>query len=599
MRSFNKASRDPASQPPPSTGEVRAELHRILSNPSFQASQRRRAFLRFIVEETLAGRVDRLKGFTVAVAIFSRDETFDSQADPVVRIEARRLRRDLDSYYVDAGSHDRVRISIPKGSYAPHFEWHEAASLALSEAEQAAGSGHIPASDGSGTADDISKIARAPTRNLIVAALVVALVAAGIGAWFMTAETPQSLTGSHKYGPAVVVLPFKALDSSDNSRYLASGISQELVRNLMRFPSFRLYTLPIGFASSEGRAPAKLGRDLGVAYVVSGSVNSDPTQVHLVTQLSDATTGEVLWSETYSRPLTPEALIGVQRELAGKIATVIGPPYGVVNNDLKARVATADVSSTESYICVLRAYVYRRNFSRMKSDSVLQCLQAAVRRDPNYSDAWAMLGWLYLDQGRFGGFGKERLQEEYHKALQAADRAIKLAPDNTLALKALSSIYHYMGRYDESERLARKAEDLNPNDPDTLAQLGWRLAVRGKFEEGIPILKRAIERTANPPGWYFHLITIDLYLKGNYGQMLQVAQRSTTGGLGVSQLLVAIAAGALGKRELAQQALDKMSTYAQLSHDPTAYLRRHGATDDIVNALMNGLQKARQVARGS
>jgi len=168
-----------------------------------------------------------------------------------------------------------------------------------------------------------------------------------------------------------------------------------------------------------------------------------------------------------------------------------------------------------------------------------------------------------------------------------------------LALKALSSIYHYMGRYDESERLARKAEDLNPNDPDTLAQLGWRLAVRGKFEEGIPILKRAIERTANPPGWYFHLITIDLYLKGNYGQMLQVAQRSTTGGLGVSQLLVAIAAGALGKRELAQQALDKMSTYAQLSHDPTAYLRRHGATDDIVNALMNGLQKARQVARGS
>jgi hypothetical protein len=118
-------SRDPVAQRAPAADDVQAELERILSSPRFQASEKRRAFLRFIVEETLAGRADRLKGYTIAVDVFGRDETFDAKADPVVRLEARRLRRDLDSYYVDTGSRDAVRISIPKGSYVPHFEWYK------------------------------------------------------------------------------------------------------------------------------------------------------------------------------------------------------------------------------------------------------------------------------------------------------------------------------------------------------------------------------------------------------------------------------------------------------------------------------------------
>ena len=79
------------------------------------------------MEETLAGRADGLKGYAVEHAVFGRDETFDaSNPTRCVRFEARRLRRDLDSYYVDAGGRDPVRITIPKGGYVPHFEWHRA-----------------------------------------------------------------------------------------------------------------------------------------------------------------------------------------------------------------------------------------------------------------------------------------------------------------------------------------------------------------------------------------------------------------------------------------------------------------------------------------
>jgi hypothetical protein len=129
-----------------------------------------------------------------------------------------------------------------------------------------------------------------------------------------------------------------------------------------------------------------------------------------------------------------------------------------------------------------------------------------------------------------------------------------------------------------------------------MAQLGWRLAVRGKFDEGIPILKRAIARSVRPPGWYYHLIAIDLYMKRDYEQMLSVAERSAVDGSGFSQTLIAAAAGALGNSEKARDALQKMSQYAPVARDPAGYMRRHGATEEIVNAIMAGLQKANQIA---
>jgi TolB-like protein/tetratricopeptide (TPR) repeat protein len=558
----------------PSGDDIRAGLERILSSPGFQASQRRRAFLRFIVEETLSGRADRLKGYTIAAAVFGRDETFEAQADPVVRLEARRLRRDLDSYYIDAGSRDAMRISIPKGSYVPHFEWHEAAApLAASVA-------------------GISHVAQ---RNLLIAALILAIVVISSVGWFTNAEKRQLASNEVERLPSIVVLPFQALNSTENSRHLANGIGQELLNNLTHFPGFRLYTSPATLEEDAGAEAAKLGRRLGVAYVVSGSVNTNANEIHVAVQTIEAKTGRVLWSQTYDRPLIPEALMRVQRELAGEIATVVGQPYGVVPSDLSERLETSAVSDMQSYVCVLRAYGYRRTFSRKEFEPVLRCLEDAVRRDPDYSSAWAMLAWLHLDAGRIPYAGYNT-QDEYKKALQDASEAVRLAPKSILPLKVLGAVYHYMGRYDDSERIMHQALEINPYDPEALAQLGWRLAARGKFEEGIPLLKRAIARTVNPPGWYSHLIAVDLYLRRQYQQMREVVERGEPDNSGFSDLLIAIANGELGNRDATRTALKKLSEFKSLASDPAAYMRRHGAVDEIVNAIMAGLKKAREVA---
>ena len=87
----------------------------------------------------------------------------------------------------------------------------------------------------------------------------------------------------------------------------------------------------------------------------------------------------------------------------------------------------------------------------------------------------------------------------------------------------------HLGNFDESERIQRQALALNPNDPDTLAQLGWRLAIRGRWDEGLAYIERAIARTVNPPGWYYDLMTIHLYLEGRYREMLASAEHSAAG----------------------------------------------------------------------
>ena len=101
---------------------VRAELERILASGAFDASPRNRRFLRYVVEETLAGRGERIKAYAIATAVFGRDADFDPQQDPIVRIEAGRLRRALERYYLTAGSGEGVQISVPRGSYAAAFE---------------------------------------------------------------------------------------------------------------------------------------------------------------------------------------------------------------------------------------------------------------------------------------------------------------------------------------------------------------------------------------------------------------------------------------------------------------------------------------------
>ncbi|THK34540.1 hypothetical protein EHS39_29520 [Ensifer sp. MPMI2T] len=594
----------------PTAAESREQMERILADPTFQASPRRRALLRYLVQETLAGRADRLKGYAIALAVFGRDDKFDPQFDPVVRLEARRLRRDLDGYYAGAGSHDRQRISIPKGGYVPHFAWQGGAprSLASQSEDQPNGGGFA-------NAEAVPEAARAtapepsterPVDNrpgdpnrpafrhaafVAVALVVLLLVGIAGAAWFWLLRSDN--TDALARGPAVIVLPFEALSSSEDDRFFAAGLTQELITHLMPFGGFRLFSLPASFRQDANADPVALGHRLAVSYVVKGNLRSSAGIVRVGVQLIETQGGQVLWSETYDLPMTPDALLNVQHDLSSRIAAMLGQPYGIVNNDAASHLLEGDAPSMPSYACILRAYAYRRTFSADLYAPALTCLEESVRRDPQYAAAWAMLGWLRLDAARFDWAPERRWEAEFEQAFRAAEHAVELDPTSALALQALSSINYYAGRHDEAERIQRNALELNPNDPDTLAQLGWRLAARGKFDEGVPLLQRAIDRTVSPPGWYFHLIVVHHYLQGNYREALAAAERARIDGSALSWSFLAIAHGALGNQDAARQALAEMAARSPLlARDPAAAYRRHQAIDTIVDGLVAGLRKA-------
>ena len=566
----------------PSPADVLEQMDRILAGST--VSHRRRDLLRYLLEETLAGRSDRLKGFTIALAVFGRDESFDASSDPVVRLEARRLRGDLDSYYVDAGSRDPVRITIPKGGYVPHFEW------------QRRGSGEEPTADAaSDPSSPAEPVAQQPTVMVrarpggwtgIMLVGVALLLGIAASAWLWRSSSAAT---DEDRGPSVIVLPFAALSPAKDDGFLADGMTQEVIAQLMRFPDLRLFSTPASFAQNPAADPRELGRRLGTTYVVRGTIRSEHDLVHVRAMLTDADTGEVLWSGAYDRRLSPGDIFTMQEQISTEISTTLGQPYGVITGSEADRLA--DAPSMSSYACLLRAYDYRRSFDEGQYEPIVACLEAAVARDPDYADAWAMLGWLHLDAGRFDIVPDRN--RAYAQALENASRAIGVDPGNVLALKALGSIYHYTGRFEESVAAMREALAINPNDPDALAQLGWRLATRGDFAEGIPYLRRAIDRTISPPGWYFHFIAIDDYLRGDNAAMLADAERSAVDGSAMSLSLIAIAQGALGRKAEARATFDKLNAaWPAFLRDPAAAYRVHRPTEDLLRTMMAGLRQA-------
>jgi tetratricopeptide (TPR) repeat protein len=246
-----------------------------------------------------------------------------------------------------------------------------------------------------------------------------------------------------------------------------------------------------------------------------------------------------------------------------------------------------------SYTCVLRAYDYRRGFDEKLYPPVLDCLKAAVVRDPDYAAAWAMLGWLQLDAARFHYVPADRKAETLDQAIASASHAVDLDGRTRLGSRRSRRAFTMPAGMRRRWRCSRGALALNENDPDTLAQLGWRLAARGEFDEGIAYLERAVARSANPPGWYFHLIAVRDYLNGDYQHMLEAAERSAVDGSGISWSFVAIACGALGQPDEARSALARLASIDPEAYgDPAAEYRMHGGTEDTVNALMAGLRKA-------
>ncbi len=281
------------SEPRPAA--IRTQLERILRSDEFRASDKQRKFLRFVVDETLADRASQLKGYTIAVSVYGRSETFDPQVDPIVRVEAGRLRRALEHYYLAAGGNDPVHIKIPKGGYVPTFH---SVQIAPSKAQM-----------------------------------------------HTSERQDRALTTE----PSIAVMPLINLTGDQGQEYFTDGLTEELTAELTRYQDFQVIASQSTMQFKGRQVDAKeVGRKLGVRFLLTGSLRKDLKTIKVSIQLLDTSSAEQIWGESYKRNQTAADLIAVQEEITNSVIGAVADHYGLIQRRLSGesrKKAPADLKS--------------------------------------------------------------------------------------------------------------------------------------------------------------------------------------------------------------------------------------------------------------
>ena len=465
---------------------IRRALERVLSSSGFSRNERLSAFLRFLVERHLEGRDSELKESVIAHEVFGRQAGYDPKVDAIVRTEAIRLRARLEKYYQAEGSQDPLVIELPKGGYRPVFR--EPAPVAAQ-----------PAPADVAAADH----ARGKQAWWIAAAVTVVLVAAGT-TWWATRASRRTVT--------IAVLPFENLSKDAETDYFADGLTDEIIRNLSLIDGLTVRSRTSSFAlKGKGLSAVEAGRELGVDYLVDGSVLLGGDQLRVNAALVGARDGSQMWSDRYDRKLTD--IFAIQDETSRGIANALR---------LTLRGRRRYEANLEAYDFYLRGRQIMAGFpsrTRPVARPALDYFERAVEKDPNYAIAYAGMADAYIAVER--NMGAAATIDAWGGAKEAAARALALDPMLSEAHSAMASVRAREYAWQDAERGFRRAIELNPNNALAHLELGARvLVVQGRFDEGLKEVGHAL--ALDPMSPYVNTEAGDaLLLARRYGEAVE------------------------------------------------------------------------------
>jgi adenylate cyclase len=486
-------SPDPGADASPSPARIRQQLEKILASPQLVNSPNLCNFLRFIVEKTLDGEAADIKGYTVATQVLGRKADFDPNLDPIVRIQAGRLRRALEQYYRTQGQGAAVVIDVPRGSYVPVFR---------PVSRQEGPGGFIPG----------------------------------------VCQEPHSAIPP---GPSVAVMPLLNLTGDRNQEYFTEGLAEELTGELARYQELRV----IAYQSTrrwkgEKIDPRAAGRDLGVRFLVEGSIRKDAKTVKIDLHVVDTQNGQRVWGQQYCRELKADSLIALQEEIARQVAARLGSLYGIILQTLSRESRRKPPESLETYEAFLRFYHHATILSPQTFAGTLEVLERAVAREPESGFAWCLLAFLY---GQSYSLQLFPLDSPLERALVAAQKGAALEPQTQMTRTALAHVHFFRNDRELFLPETETALALNPNAPGPIGFLGWLLALYGEWEPGLALLGKGMKLNPYYPGWFHLAPFVNFYRQGRYGEAYQEALAFQMPQFFWDPLLRAAALGRLGR----------------------------------------------------
>jgi adenylate cyclase len=519
--------------------DIRQHLNSILEGHEFKDRPALQSFLRFLVDMALSGRSHQIKGYTVATQVFGRGQDFEPMRDAIVRVQAGRLRSALERYYQRHTGQLPIRIRIPKGSYVPIFEENHREGIPPDEP---------PAASVKGLEEAVP-------------------------------------------GPTIAVMPLLNLSGDPSEDYFTDGLTQEMVGELARYQELRVIASHSTLRWKHREFdPREVGRELGVRFLVAGSMRKDIDTIKISVWLVDTSTGMQIWGDQYRRPLAADSLIAVQEDIGRRVAAKVGSEYGIVPRTLSQESRRKPPEALETYEAYLRFFHYMSLLSPQTYSEALCAMECATTREPNSGLAWSMLALLYLHNH---SLELSAAETPLDRALGFAQRGASIEPQNQLVRHSLANVYFLLDERDLFLQEENEALRLNPNSSFLTGAIGWLMALYGEWKRGLAILRRAIELNPYYPGWFHVAPYLDHYRQGKYPAAYREAQQLNMPFLFWDPLLRAAALGQMGKKAEAGKATAEL---LQLRPDFAASARRligyYVKTASLVDALLDGLRKA-------
>ena len=288
----------------------------------------------------------------------------------------------------------------------------------------------------------------------------------------------------------------------------------------------------------------------------------DGEMVRLTARVLNLDDGMVLWANSYEEDLKVRPLLEIEADIAGEVAAAIAQPYGVIP---KADTAVAEGKVPEdfaAYACTLAYYSYRIDLSPKTHSSIKNCLEDTVGRYPDYATAWALLSLTYLDEYRFNYRLKADLPVPVDQALHSARRAIELDPTNVRGFQAEMLALYFSGDVNAALAAGAHAVALNPNDTEVLGEYGFRLALSGRWEQGCPMISRAIDRNRELLGYFEAAHALCFYMKGDYRSAVHWIEQANIQENPIYHLIAAAIYGQLDEKTSSRRERDWLTANA-------------------------------------
>jgi len=367
-----------------------------------------------------------------------------------------------------------------------------------------------PHDSGAALSDKLTTANRRWRMPAIAAALVVIVAAGGLSSWKpwipkVEAADPDKLAFPLPDKPSIAVLPFENLSGDAKQNYLGDGITENITTALSRVAD--MFVIPRTTTRTYKGKPVKVAQvaeELGVRYVLEGSVQQSGDQVRVTATLVDALKGRQIWTERYDREV--KDAFALQDDIALNVLTEL--EVKLTDGD-RARALSAGTKNLEAYQLLRRGMGIHLRFTKEGNPEARKLLEEAVELDPNYALGWNMLGWTHQIAAN-RRWGEEPAQDAA-RALELAHKALALDPSGGAPYLLLAKISRDGRRYDEAIDFAEKAVALLPNNPLAVTILATTLTFAGRPEEALPLIQNVKRFSPITPasllrteGWAYH-----------------------------------------------------------------------------------------------